>query len=74
MSDGPEPIRILTVDDHSVFRRDCAFLATQRDMSLVAEASNGREAIEQFRPHGPDILLMDLQMPEMDGLEAMAAI
>ena len=49
-------------------------LASQRDMSLVAEASNGREAIQQFRRHRPDITLMDLQMPEMNGLEAMAAI
>ena len=49
-------------------------LATQPDMNLVAEASNGREAIQQFREHRPDITLMDLQMPAMNGLEAMVAI
>jgi len=70
-----ELIRILTVDDHAVFRSGiAAFLATQQDMRLVAEASNGREAIRQFRQHHPDIILMDLQMPEMNGLDAMIAI
>jgi DNA-binding NarL/FixJ family response regulator len=51
-----------------------ALLATQPDMSLVAEASNGQEAIEAFRTHRPDITLMDLQMPKMNGLDAMLAI
>src|SRR5262245_41371229 len=75
MNDGTDPIRILTVDDHAVFRSGiAAFLATQLDMRLVAEASNGREAIAQFRRHRPDVILMDLQMPEMNGLQAMAAI
>jgi DNA-binding NarL/FixJ family response regulator len=69
------PIRILAVDDHPLFRSGiAALLATQPDMSLVAEASNGREAIQQFRAHRPDITLMDLQMPEMNGLDAMTAI
>ena len=69
------PIRILAVDDHPLFRSGiAALLATQTDMSLVAEASNGREAIQQFRAHRPDITLMDLQMPEMNGLDAMTAI
>ena len=49
-------------------------IGSQPDMALVAEASNGREAIQQFRKHRPDITLMDLQMPEMNGLDALAAI
>jgi DNA-binding NarL/FixJ family response regulator len=70
-----EPIRILAVDDHPLFRSGIAALVgTQPDMSLVAEAANGREAIHQFRLHRPDITLMDLQMPEMTGLDAMVAI
>jgi DNA-binding NarL/FixJ family response regulator len=69
------PIRILTADDHALVRKGiAAILASQPDMSLVAEASNGCEAVERFRSHGPDITLMDLQMPEMNGLDAMIAI
>jgi DNA-binding NarL/FixJ family response regulator len=68
-------IRILAVDDHPVVRQGIAGLvAVHSDMSLVAEASNGREAIQQFRAHHPDVTLMDLQMPEMGGLDAMIAI
>ena len=75
MTTSPNSIRILAVDDHPLFRSGiAALLATQPDMSLVAEASNGREAIERFRAHRPDITLMDLQMPEMNGLDAMIAI
>ena len=75
MSGGANLIRILAVDDHPLFRNGiAALLATQQDMSLVAEASNGREAIQQFRAHRPDITLMDLQMPEMNGLDAIIAI
>ena len=75
MSTSLESIRILAVDDHAVLRGGiAALLATQSDMSLVAEASNGREAIDQFRMHQPDITLMDLQMPEMNGLDATIAI
>jgi len=75
MNASPNSIRILAVDDHPLFRSGiAALLATQPDMSLVAEASNGREAIERFRAHRPDITLMDLQMPEMNGLDAMITI
>jgi len=75
MSAPPEAIRILAVDDHPLFRNGiAALLATQPDMQLVAEASNGREAVQQFRAHRPDITLMDMQMPEMNGLDAMLAI
>jgi DNA-binding NarL/FixJ family response regulator len=75
MSAEAGPIRILAVDDHPVVRQGIAGLvAVHSDMSLVAEASNGREAIQQFRAHHPDVTLMDLQMPEMGGLDAMIAI
>ena len=75
MNTGPNLIRILAVDDHPMLREGIASLvASQSDMELVAEASTGREALEQFRNHRPDITLMDLQMPDMDGIEAMVAI
>jgi DNA-binding NarL/FixJ family response regulator len=68
-------IRVLAVDDHAVFRGGIAALVgNQSDMTLVAEASNGQEAIQQFRAHRPDVTLMDLQMPEMNGMDAMIAI
>ena len=68
-------IRVLAVDDHAVFRGGIAALvAHQSDMTLVAEAANGQEAIQQFRAHRPDVTLMDLQMQEMNGVDAMIAI
>jgi DNA-binding NarL/FixJ family response regulator len=68
-------IRILAVDDHPVFRGGiAALIAQQSDMSLVGEASNGHEAIRQFRALRPDVTLMDLQMPEMNGVDATIAI
>jgi DNA-binding NarL/FixJ family response regulator len=68
-------IRILSVDDHLLLREGvAALLAGQADLKLVAEAVNGRDAVEQFRLHRPDVTLMDLQMPEMNGVEAMLAI
>jgi len=69
------PIRILAVDDHPVVRQGIAGLvSTQPDMVLVGEASDGREAIQLFRTHRPDITLMDLQMPGLNGLDALIAI
>src|ERR1700726_4900087 len=71
----PAPIRILAVDDHPLIRQGIAgLIAVQSDMTLVAEASNGREAIKQFRAHRPEVTLMDLQMPEMTGVDAIIAI
>jgi DNA-binding NarL/FixJ family response regulator len=75
MSDDTKQIKIMTVDDHPVLRQGiAAVIADELDMILVAEATNGREAIQQFRAHRPDVTLMDLQMPEMNGLDAMIAI
>jgi DNA-binding NarL/FixJ family response regulator len=77
MSTEPDRIRIriLCVDDHPVVRQGIAGLVgIQPDMTLVAEAMNGREAVQQFRAHQPDVTLMDLRMPEMSGLDAIIAI
>jgi len=72
---GGNQIRILCVDDHPGLREGiAAILASETDMVLVAEAGNGREAIEQFRIHRPDVTLMDLQMPVMSGGEAILAV
>ncbi|HWY97244.1 MAG TPA: response regulator transcription factor [Steroidobacteraceae bacterium] len=72
---GTCAIRILTVDDHQLLREGiAAVLEGQPDMVLVGQASNGREAIECFRQHRPDVTLMDLRMPDMGGIEAITAI
>src|ERR1700755_644442 len=68
-------IRVLAVDDHEIVRDGIAdLIETQSDMQLVAEASDGREAVAQFRNHHPDVTLMDLQMPNMSGIDAINAI
>lgn len=75
MSADPSPIRILAVDDHPLVRQGIAgLIGVQPDMALVGEASNGREAIQEFRKHQPDVTLMDLQMPDMSGIDALIAI
>src|SRR5215475_13878703 len=75
MSQDLRLIRILTVDDHPLMREGIAALVnTEPDMKLVAEAKNGQEAIEKFRLHRPDVTLMDLQMPGLNGIEAINAI
>jgi len=75
MGSNPDLIRILTVDDHALLREGIAFLVkSQPDMELIAEASDGMEAIEQFRRHRPDITLMDLRMPNLNGTEAISRI
>jgi DNA-binding NarL/FixJ family response regulator len=68
-------IRLLSVDDHPIVRDGVArLIATQPDMNLIAEASDGLEAVEQFRKHQPDVTLMDLQMPKMNGIDAIGSI
>src|SRR5882724_4794418 len=68
-------IRVLSVDDHPLLREGIAALVnSEGDMKLVAEATNGQDAIENFRLHRPDVTLMDLQMPAMNGIEAIIAI
>src|SRR6266436_9161581 len=69
------PIRILTVDDHALLRQGIAAMVNaESDMKLVAEACDGQEAIEKFRLHRPDVTLMDLQMPALNGIEAIIGI
>lgn len=75
MSDNPSLIRILSVDDHALLRKGItALVNAESDMKLVAEAANGQEAIEAFRLHLPDVTLMDLQMPGLNGTEAIDRI
>jgi DNA-binding NarL/FixJ family response regulator len=69
------PIRVLCVDDHSLVRKGISsILANEADIRLVAEAANGRAAVDLFRHHRPDVTLMDLRMPELDGIEATRMI
>jgi DNA-binding NarL/FixJ family response regulator len=75
MSDNSNLIRILSVDDHALLRKGISALVNaETDMKLVAEASNGQEAIEAYRLHRPDVVLMDIQMPGMNGTEAIDRI
>ncbi len=75
MSTGPNSIRIMVVDDHPLLRQGIATLIeAEEDMDLVAEACDGEEAIAQFRLHRPDVTLMDIQMPNVNGIEAISRI
>ena len=76
MSNGKtKPIRILAADDHALLRQGIASLVgLESDMEMVAEAATGQEAIEKFKSHRPDITLMDLQMPDISGIDAIIAI
>jgi len=75
MGSDRKVIRILTVDDHALLREGIAALVNaEPDMKLVAEATTGEEAIEKFRQHRPDVTLMDLQMPGLNGCEAISRI
>jgi DNA-binding NarL/FixJ family response regulator len=75
VNSSTKPIRILTADDHALLRQGIASLiGLESDMELVAEASMGREAMDKFKVHRPDITLMDLQMPDMSGIDAIIGI
>jgi DNA-binding NarL/FixJ family response regulator len=75
MNVGPTTINVLAADDHPILREGLrALISNQPDMSLVAEAANGEEAIAQFKIHRPDVTLMDLQMPVLGGIEAIVSI
>lgn len=71
----PTPIRVLLVDDHTILRQGLAMIIKYApNMTVIAQANNGRQAIELFQEHQPDVTLMDLRMPQMDGVEAISAI
>jgi len=75
MLTGSKTIRILIADDHALLRDGVAtLLSAEDDMKLIAEASDGEEAVAQFRKHRPDVTLMDLQMPGLNGIDAIARI
>jgi DNA-binding NarL/FixJ family response regulator len=75
MNPAPKPIQVLVVDDHPLLRDGIVALISNRtDMTVAGEAANGREAIEKVRSQRPDVILMDLQMPEMSGIDAIIAI
>jgi DNA-binding NarL/FixJ family response regulator len=75
VSSNSKPIQVLVVDDHPLLRDGiAALISTQADMTLVAEASTGREGIDRFRSHHPDVTLMDLQMSDLNGVDAILAI
>src|SRR6266581_1693491 len=68
-------IRVLSADDHALLREGIAAIINyQSDMVLVSQASGGREAIQQYREHRPDVTLMDLRMPDLSGIDALLAI
>jgi len=70
-----QPIRVLSVDDHALLREGIvAVVDGQPDMKVVAQASTGRDAIQLFREHRPDVTLMDLRMPDISGIDALIAI
>src|SRR5690349_2014825 len=70
-----KPIRVLTADDHHIFREGIAsVINVQPDMRVVSQASSGPEAIRQYGEHRPDVMLMDLRMPDLGGMDALIAI
>jgi DNA-binding NarL/FixJ family response regulator len=74
MNEGAK-IRVLSVDDHPLLHEGIAtMIRSQPDMVLAGEASNGRQAVQRFREHEPDVTLMDLRLPDMSGIDAMIAI
>jgi DNA-binding NarL/FixJ family response regulator len=75
MKKSSQPIRVIIADDHPIVREGLgALIKSQKDMKVVSEAANGRQAVQQFLLRRPDVLLLDLRMPEMNGIEAIQAI